>query len=94
MRTFCVLLLNQQGHPWSNRKALKLVAAETAEDAVREAHDYPPSHDVSQAWVVADVGQPVFVPVRVPRPEWGETRGVGDSEYHRAALKRLAGEGS
>lgn len=69
-RTFLVLLLNRQGRPWSDTKALRLVVADTAEEAVRAAHDFPPSYDVSHAWVIEVKGQPVQIPVRVPRPEW------------------------
>jgi len=71
VRTYVVLLLNRQGVPWSDRKALRLVAAMSPEEAVREAYDYPPSYDVSVAWV-AELGasQPVHIPVKVPRPEW------------------------
>lgn len=95
MRTFCVLLFNRSGHPWSDRKALRLVAADTVEQAVREAHDFPPSYDVDSAWVVEVVGQPTIVPVRVPRPEWDAPKGIGDTDYHKAAgVKRLAGEGT
>lgn len=76
MKRYAVLLLDHRGYPWSDRGSLKVVDAESESDAVRKAHDFPPHHQVSHAWVhelVADA-HPHYVEVDVPHPEWGSIR--------------------
>lgn len=70
MTTYLVLLMNRKGHPWSDRAALRLVAADTPESAVSQAHSNPPSLDVASALVIEVKGQLTRVPVVVEQPEW------------------------
>lgn len=77
MKTYVVLLLDRDGRPWASRQALRLEVAESPEEAVRAAHEFPPDYAVGHAWVMeaAPEGQPCFIEVDVARPEWGAVKG-------------------
>lgn len=56
---------------------LRVVTADSAEEAVRRAHENPPSTlSVKFAWVhrLAEPYEPVLVEADVPKPEWGKAR--------------------
>lgn len=76
MSHWIVLLLGRR-NPWDGDGALKVVEAETAEEAVRLAHPRPPSSlQVRHAWTVrlAEPYAPTLIPAEVEAPEWGKPR--------------------
>jgi hypothetical protein len=74
--TWVVLLLGAR-NPYDGEGGLRIVQADTAEEAVRAAHPQPPSTlKVRHAWThrLADPYDPTLVPADVPKPEWGTPR--------------------
>ena len=74
--TWVVILLGAR-NPYDGEGGLRIVTADTAEEAVRRAHANPPSTvAVKYAWVhrLAEPYTPVLVPADVPTPEWGRPR--------------------
>ena len=76
MRPWVVILLGHR-NPADIDGALRVVFAESAEEALTEAHEIPPSiFTVSNAWVheLTEPYNPTLVPVEVLKPEWGKPR--------------------
>lgn len=75
--TWIVLLLGAR-NPYDGDGGLRIVrGADTAEEAVRKAHERPPSTlAVRHAWAhrLEEPYNPTLIPADVPVPEWGTPR--------------------
>ncbi len=74
--TWVVILLGAR-NPYDGEGGLRVVTADTAEEAVKAAHVHPPSTlAVRYAWVhrLAEPYQPTLIPADIPTPEWGRPR--------------------
>lgn len=74
--TWVVVLLGAR-NPYDGEGGLKVVQADTAEEAVRAAHPRPPSTtQVRHAWThrLTDPYTPTLIPADVPKPEWGQPK--------------------
>lgn len=72
-----VVILMGQRNLWDGEGGLRVVRAHTPEEAVRTAHDRPPSTlGVKWAWVtqLVEPYHPTLVPADVPKPEWGKPK--------------------
>jgi hypothetical protein len=72
--TWIVLLMGSR-NPSDLDRALSIVQADTAEEALRAAHTRPPSTlTVRHAWVhrLAEPYSPTLFPADVPKPEWAQ----------------------
>lgn len=73
---YVVVLLGAR-NPYDGEGGLRVVTADTPEEAVRKAHTNPPSTvAVKYAWVarLAEPYSPVLVPADVPQPTWGQPK--------------------
>lgn len=69
-----VVVLMGSRNPYDGEGGLRVVRAKTVEQAVREAHERPPSTvAVKFAWVhrLAEPYNATLIPADVPSPEWG-----------------------
>ena len=76
MSLWVVILLGHR-NPADIDGGLRVAHGETAEEALREAHEIPPSiFSVKNAWIceLVEPYNPTLVPVAVPKPEWGKAR--------------------
>jgi hypothetical protein len=72
-----VVLLMGSRNPYDGDGGLRVVTASSAEEAVRRAHERPPSTlAVKYAWTarLAEPYEPTLIPADVPKPEWGKAK--------------------